>query len=237
MSAGAITPPIAATTGSTAARRSVSAPAVIQKREPEYSEEARLARLAGTTVLSVVVGEDGTARNVRVTRALGLGLDQKAIEAVSTWKFRPAMKEGTPVPVAATIEINFRMGTPSPWRLKRATFDTPEGAARPVLIQAPYPAEPGPEENADVQVSFDVHENGIPISFHTKSNPNLPRLESEAIFILSGWQFRPGRKDGKPISVHGTLDFVHGTGAPPVPINTADQNPANRANPALSGHP
>ena len=217
----------------------VTAPGVIQKKEPEYSEEARIARLAGTSVLSVVVGEDGTARNFTVTRPVGLGLDEKAIEAVSAWKFKPGMKEGMPVAVFANIEINFRMVEPSlpvsarngnewseaPWRLKRAAFNPPGGASRAVVVRAPYPAEPGPEENADVQVSFDVDPNGTPINFHAISNPNLPRLESEAIFIVSSWQFTPGRKDGQPVSVPCTLDFVRGAGAPPAP-GSAGQSPA-----------
>jgi TonB family protein len=87
----------------------VSAPSVRSKVEPEYAEEARLARLQGTVVLTLVVGEDGTPRNVVVTRPLGLGLDDKAVEAVSKWKFKPGMRGDEAVPVIATIEVNFRL--------------------------------------------------------------------------------------------------------------------------------
>jgi len=87
----------------------VSAPTLIFKVEPEYSEEARKAKFQGTVVLFVVVDEKGMPRELKVIRPLGLGLDQKAIEAVEKWKFRPGMKDGHPVAVQATIEVNFRL--------------------------------------------------------------------------------------------------------------------------------
>ena len=87
----------------------VSAPALIYKVEPEYSEEARKAKYQGTVLLYVEVDANGRAQNIRVARSMGLGLDEKAIEAVRKWKFRPGMKDGKPVIVAATIEVNFRL--------------------------------------------------------------------------------------------------------------------------------
>lgn len=87
----------------------VSAPSVLVKVEPEYSEEARKAKWQGTVVLSLVVDEHGTAQGIKVTKSLGLGLDQKAIEAVQKWRFKPGMKDGKPVPVMASIEVNFRL--------------------------------------------------------------------------------------------------------------------------------
>jgi TonB family protein len=87
----------------------VSAPSVIYKVEPEYSEEARKAKFQGTVVLFVVVDEKGNPTQLRVIRPLGLGLDQKAIEAVEKWKFNPGKKDGKPVAVQATIEVNFRL--------------------------------------------------------------------------------------------------------------------------------
>jgi len=87
----------------------VSAPTVLVKVEPEYSEEARKAKWQGTVILSLVVDENGTAQGIKVTKSLGLGLDQKAIEAVMKWRFKPGMKDGKPVPVMASIEVNFRL--------------------------------------------------------------------------------------------------------------------------------
>ncbi len=87
----------------------VSPPQVLYKVDPEYSEEARKAKYSGTVLISLVVAPDGHATNIKVVRTLGLGLDEKAIEAVSKWKFKPGQKNGTAVAVQATIEVNFRL--------------------------------------------------------------------------------------------------------------------------------
>ena len=87
----------------------VSAPQLISKTEPEYTEQARAAKYQGSVLLYIEVGPDGAAHNMKVIRSLGLGLDEKAIDAVSQWKFKPGMKNGQPVTVQATIEVNFRL--------------------------------------------------------------------------------------------------------------------------------
>ena len=87
----------------------VSAPTLISKIEPEYSEEARKAKYSGSVLLSIVVDANGLPRDIKVVRPLGLGLDQKAIEAVAKWRFRPGMKGGKPVAVQAQVEVSFRL--------------------------------------------------------------------------------------------------------------------------------
>ncbi|HKD04371.1 MAG TPA: energy transducer TonB [Bryobacteraceae bacterium] len=87
----------------------VSAPGIIYKVDPEYSEEARKAKYSGTVILSVIVDSEGKARDIHVTKSLGMGLDEKAIEAVQKWKFKPGMKGGIAVNVRASIEVNFRL--------------------------------------------------------------------------------------------------------------------------------
>ena len=85
------------------------APKLLSSPEPEYSDEARRAKFQGVCVLSLIVGEDGLPRDIRVARSLGMGLDEKAIEAVKQWRFKPAMKDGKPVSVQITIEMSFRL--------------------------------------------------------------------------------------------------------------------------------
>jgi periplasmic protein TonB len=87
----------------------VSAPVPIFQPEPEYSEEARKAKWQGTVMLSLVVDESGKAVGIKVTKSLGLGLDEKAIEAVQKWRFKPGTKDGKAVPVIASVEVNFRL--------------------------------------------------------------------------------------------------------------------------------
>ncbi len=87
----------------------VSAPKALYAPDPEYSEEARKAKYQGTCVLWLVVGPDGRPRDIRIARSLGLGLDEKAMQAVKTWKFEPAMKDGKPVAVQINVEVEFRL--------------------------------------------------------------------------------------------------------------------------------
>jgi TonB family protein len=86
-----------------------SPPRVLYKREPAYTEEARAARVQGTVVLTLTITEQGRAEDIRVARSLDPGLDRQAIEAIEDWQFAPATKNGTPVRIASTIEVNFRL--------------------------------------------------------------------------------------------------------------------------------
>lgn len=87
----------------------VSAPRVIYDPEPEYSPEARAAKYQGTVTLVAVIAPDGRPRGLRVQRSLGMGLDEKALEAVNTWRFDPARKDGQPVAVMIEIEVSFHL--------------------------------------------------------------------------------------------------------------------------------
>jgi protein TonB len=87
----------------------VAAPILISKTEPEYSEEARKAKYSGSVLLTIIVDQNGLPRDIRVVRPLGLGLDEKAIEAVRNWRFRPGTKGGRPVAVQAQVEVTFRL--------------------------------------------------------------------------------------------------------------------------------
>lgn len=87
----------------------VSAPRAIYAPDPEFSEEARKAKYQGSVVLSAIIGSDGRPRNLRVVRSLGMGLDEKATEAVTRWRFEPARKGSQPVAVEVNIEVAFRL--------------------------------------------------------------------------------------------------------------------------------
>lgn len=87
----------------------VTPPRLASKVEPSYSDEARAAKYQGTVVVYVEIGPDGLAHNPSVMQSLGLGLDEKAIEAINQWQFKPGTKDGVAVTVAATIEVNFKL--------------------------------------------------------------------------------------------------------------------------------
>ena len=88
---------------------SVRPPIATYTPDPEFSEEARKAKFSGNVMVSLIVGVDGKPRNVHVLRGVGMGLDQKAVEAVQQYKFKPALKDGKPVPVYVNIEVNFQI--------------------------------------------------------------------------------------------------------------------------------
>lgn len=87
----------------------VTAPVALIHPDPEYSEEARKARLQGYVRLDLIVDESGRPRHIRVVQSLGLGLDEEAVKAASKWRFRPGMKDGKPVPVIAHLDVGFHL--------------------------------------------------------------------------------------------------------------------------------
>ncbi len=87
----------------------VKPPVLIGQSEPEYSEEARIARHEGVSAIEVEIDVDGAPRNFRVLRQLGLGLDEKAVEAIRGWRFKPARRDGKKVAFRAVLEISFRL--------------------------------------------------------------------------------------------------------------------------------
>lgn len=189
----------------------VTPPRVIEKTDPEYSEEARAVGLQGTITLSVILDKNGTPRDVRVIDPIGLGLDEKAIAAVSQWRFTPGMKDGQPVAVMVTIEVNFRLLSGNPgWRLERVDFQTPEGASRPAFDHIEIPPASAQAEFATASMSFEVGEDGVPMNLHVRSASDS---DSEKLLIATvrDWRFHPAMKDGTPVAVPARFDFVRGS--------------------------
>jgi TonB family protein len=84
-------------------------PQPIYSPEPSFSDEARKAKFQGIVQLMVVVGSDGHVYNIRVRQSLGMGLDEKAIEAVKNWRFRPATLNGQPVSTQIAVQVDFHL--------------------------------------------------------------------------------------------------------------------------------
>jgi len=87
----------------------VSAPILTFKVDPEFSEEARKSKTAGNVLVNLIVNAQGRPENVHVLRGVGMGLDEKAVEAVRQYKFTPAMEAGKPVAVELNVEVNFEI--------------------------------------------------------------------------------------------------------------------------------
>jgi TonB family protein len=193
----------------------VTAPFVTAKSEPAYTEEARLAKLEGSVLLSLVVGADGVPRDIHVARPLGLGLDESAVENLRRWQFQPGIRNGIPVDVFANEEVFFRpRRTLWDWHVVRAVFQPPAGATRPALIKVRFPATVDVEENSSVTIAFDAGLNGVPDKVRVVKSSDA-RWESELIgAVRDGWRLRPGEIDHKPVTVPAWFELVRGSHSP-----------------------
>ena len=86
-------------------------PVVLSEVKPDYTPEAKKQGIQGTVELSVVVNDDGTVGEVKVSKSLDdqYGLDEQAVIAMKKWRFRPGTKDGKPVPVQVTVEMSFKL--------------------------------------------------------------------------------------------------------------------------------
>ena len=89
--------------------KGVTVPQVIFNPEPTFSEEARKSKTQGRVTLLLIVGKDGLPYDIRVRESIGMGLDEKAIEAVNRWRFRPATLNGQPVATRIEVEVDFHL--------------------------------------------------------------------------------------------------------------------------------
>ena len=87
----------------------VSVPRLLSSQKPEYTAEARAARVEGMVDLLITIGQDGIPRELHIQKGLGSGLDEKAAECVTGWRFSPGIYDGQPVPVAATTHVHFQL--------------------------------------------------------------------------------------------------------------------------------
>ena len=87
----------------------VTPPMPVHTADPQFSEYARRNKIQGTVVLQFIVDSNGLPQNVEVVKPIGYGLDQNAVESVRQYRFKPAMKNGRPVPAYLTVVVNFRL--------------------------------------------------------------------------------------------------------------------------------
>ena len=202
----------------------IVAPFVSAKTPPLYTGEARLAKLEGSVLLSLVVGADGLPRDIQVARPLGLGLDESAVDNVRAWQFKPGTRNGTPVAVFVNEEVFFHaQRTLWDWHVVRAVFHPPPNAMRPTLINIKFPATVDLEENASVTIAFDVPPNGVPADLRVVKSSGA-KWENELLAaVRSGWRFRPGTGDGKPVTVPAWFEFVRGSHSPIPPAAIPDR--------------
>jgi TonB family protein len=180
-----------------------------QCAQPEYTEEARLAHLAGIVTMSLTVDDDGIPKEIHVVSPLGLGLDENAVACVRQSRYSPAQKDGKPVPLKMTVSLPFQQHWGSDWHLGAASFQTADGAARPVLVKTKYPGPTSDHRGLTVCVHLIIGKDGAPRDVRVPS-PHDARLDKEAIDMIAAWRFRPGSINRQPVDVPAVFTFVHG---------------------------
>jgi TonB family protein len=202
-----------ATNMSVAHSEGVVAPVVLmQCRQPEYTQEARIAHLAGIVTMSLTVDDEGIPNDIHVVSPVGLGLDENAVACMRQSRYSPAQKDGKPVPLKINVSLPFQEHWDSDWHLSAAVFRTADGAARPTVVKAKFPEAAGDRRAATVCVHLTVGKDGTPRDVQIPS-PQDARLDKEAIAMVEAWRFRPGTQNRQPVDVPATLTLVHGIAA------------------------
>jgi TonB family protein len=194
----------------TAGAQNVVAPvALMQCRQPEYTEEARLAHLAGIVIMSLTVDDNGVPADIQVVNPVGLGLDESAVACMRQSRYSPAQKDGKPVPLKISVSLAFQQHWDSDWHLGAASFHCSDGGARPVLVKTKFPSSTGDHRNVTVCLHLTIGKNGAPRDVQI-SAPQDARLDKEAAAIVGSWLFRPGTQNRQPVDVPATFTLVHG---------------------------
>jgi len=162
-------------------------PKLIFRVEPSYSAEASRAGVQGRVRVGFVVGRDGIPRNVAVLRGAGFGLDRKAVEAVSQWRFDPALKDGQPVETTVNVETVLRLAE-SDGVFAQLAF-SPLAGQVPELLQGRIPQRWSPSAGEKVRAEFDIAPNGVPASLMVFA-PAGTRVEAVTA-ALAEWRFSP----------------------------------------------
>ncbi|HXB72407.1 MAG TPA: TonB family protein [Candidatus Acidoferrales bacterium] len=205
----------------------VYAPALIYKVEPEYCGPARKLKAEGVVLLYIVVQTDGAAHDFKVLRSMGYGLDEKAIEAVRKWRFKPGMKDGNAVPVEAQIEVYFPLGPEkgSEWYSGPLAFASVAGLAPPVVKDGTMPESAREISNESAVLEFTVDSRGSVKNIHPIYGSDSA---SELLApYLGTWKFQPAVKGNQSVEATGRVRFVKGQGdeaaklplTPPLPQN------------------
>jgi TonB family protein len=183
-------------------------PRLLEHAEPEYSEEARRAAVNTVVRLSMVVGEDGVPRDVKIDRGAGFGLDEQAARAVQSWRFEPGTKGGQPFAAPTHVDVSFNlMDQARQGQIARLNFNLPPGGEGPQLVKGKVPANPDQPGSASLRLSFTVGSDGRPKSFQTLDTNNQPWTD-RALREMAGWRFRPAMRDGHPEQVDGVFELV-----------------------------
>jgi TonB family protein len=197
----------------------VSSPVPIRQQDPTYTRAAMQAKVEGEVVLSGIVETNGLLDHVRVTKSLDTvyGLDQAAIDAATKWMFKPAMKDGRPVPVHVQLVLEFRL-TASPRGTQASEEDFGKGAYDETTVGLVLPS---PTQQIDPKYTKEAMDQKIQgtVTIQIVVGPNgtvdrarvvqsldqVYGLDASALSAAREWTFNPGTLNGQPVPVLATL--------------------------------
>ncbi len=199
--------------------KGVSPPTVVSKIEPEYSDEARDVRVESNVVARLVVSEDGSPIKIQVVRGAGFGLDENAIEAIKSWRFKPGMKEGQPVPVMANVQVNFRLFNKGHEdQTARLNFTLAEGASRPEVKYGEIPTNPSTRGDQYIRIRLQVGADGKPQNLSVLDSADQ-KWEQAVLRKLNSWRFYPSKLQGNAVEAEGVFELTHGREPRPAPAS------------------
>jgi TonB family protein len=191
----------------------VKGPVPIYESEPEYTELARQDKVQGVVLVHLVVDEQGLPQHLHVSRGLGDGLNEKAVEAVRQYRFKPATENGKPVAVWLNVEVNFQLAdstaqTQGPILVAGEAANGVRQVGGDVIGPTPI-FQPEPEFSAEakkakfegvVTVSLIVDKNGLPQNVHVTKGVGHG-LDEKAVEAVKKYRFKPATENGKPVAV------------------------------------
>lgn len=194
-------------------------PAVSDRIEADYSDEGRIAGLEGTVRLTAVIAQDGTAHDVQIMKPLGLGLDERAIEAIQQGR------SGMPAPSTSYLRADFTLPQKgSRWHLVSVAFLPPEGASRPRFAATVYPPGAGLVGGDAIDhgqvvaalgrqvwaaIAFDIDEDGVPVHL-SAVNSTDDMWATQSMAFIREWRFKPALMDGKPVAARCVVGVTWG---------------------------
>jgi TonB family protein len=197
-----------------------SNPVLTHRVEADYTPEARAAGYQGTVALYLEVTPEGKAVNIQVMQGLGLGLDQKAIEAASQWQFKPGILNGQPAGMAVSADVSFSLAPAGAWSVRRAVYTVDRDRSKSEVLQKPALKQfTSPDAGScsapggSVDVNLQISESGAPKNVRVTASPN-DGLGKAVLQAIEAWRYNAGTADRRPRAAQGRLELECGVAAP-----------------------
>ncbi len=189
-----------------------TAPVPVYRTQPKYTSSALRARIQGIVRVMVEIRTDGTVADAQVVQSLDKthGLDEEALKAAKAWRFRPAIKDGKPIPFKVVIELEFRTHPSQDDFARDAYTEGTAGLVMPKAIKVPVPKYTAEAMRAKIQGTVDVQivvgpDGKVARARIQRSLDKTYGLDEEALAAARQATFEPGTLDGKPVPVLATL--------------------------------